>query len=117
MIRLRSHVKNKMIDDDKWLFVSRTLDKMQKQSDRLKTATEGLCISPESPLIECQSWTEVSLIDSLSFLIGDPFDTLSWFIYECDYGRNAKEAGVDGDMRLIDSHDKLRWFIQISVTK
>jgi hypothetical protein len=101
-----------IIDNEKWHFVSGSLDQMQKQSDRLRKATKGLFIAPESPLLECQSWTEESLIAALSLLIDDNFELISWFVYECDYGRDPKHAGGSGDMRLIDSHDKLRWIIE-----
>lgn len=102
------------IDDRIWRFVSCELGDMQKQSDRLADATNGLMIPPESPLLDVQYKTEASLVSALSLLIGDEFDALNWFVYECDYGRGPKEAGPKEDMRLIDSHDKLRWLIEIS---
>ena len=104
-----------MIDDDKWFFVSGTLDAMQKNSERFDNATDGLMIEPESPLVSCLSNSEHNLITALSFLIGDNFNTLNWFVYECDHGRKPMEAGVDGDMRMINSHDRLRWFLELSI--
>jgi len=102
-----------MTDDDKWSFVSSMLNDMQKNSDAFAAATDGLLIAPESPLITAQYRSEHSLINTLSFLVGDHFDSISWFVYECDYGREAKEAGCGGDMKLIDTHDRLRWLIEL----
>lgn len=101
------------INDDVWLFVSGTLDDMQHESDRLKEAVEGLMIAPESPLIDVQDKTNHSLINALSLLINDEFESVDWFVLECDYGREAKQAGKDSDMRVIDTHDKLRWLIEL----
>ena len=102
-----------MIDDDKWHFVSGVLIDMQKQSDIFSKATKGLLIAPESPLCEPLAKTEDSLITALSFLIDDNFNNISWFVYECEYGRNPKEAGCKNNMKLIDSHDRLRWLIEL----
>jgi hypothetical protein len=101
------------IDNDKWFFVSGVLIDMQIQSDRLDAAMNGLMISPESPIRDPQARTEGLLIAALSFLIGDNFDNISWFIYECNYGCDAKEAGCKDDMRLINSHDRLRWLMEL----
>ena len=102
-----------MTPDDKWYFVSGCLQDLQKQSDRLSAATDGLMIAPESPLIEPMGFIEDSLLQALSLLINDDFENLTWFVYECDYGREPKKAGCKTDMRLIDTHDRLRWLIEL----
>jgi len=90
------------------------MTEMQEQSDRLEKATDGLLIAPESPLLDVQYRTEGALLDALSLLINDDFEkNLHWYVYECDYGRMPMEAGPTGDMRLIDSYEKLRWLIEI----
>ena len=103
-----------MIDENKWGFVSRVLLSMEGRSDKLAKETDGLLVSPESPLLEPQARNEESLVEALSLLIDDDFDSLGWFVYECDYGRKPKEAGKDVDMRLIDSHERLRWLIELT---
>ncbi len=102
-----------MIDDDKWYFVSGILADMEKQSDIFSAAHSGLMIPPESPLIDPQYKTESLLIAALSFLVGDYYNNIEWYVYECDYGRDAKEAGCPGNMKSIDTHDRLRWLIEI----
>lgn len=99
--------------DQTWNFIEKTLEKMMQQSDILDKATKPLLLCPESPLIECQSVTEDLLISALEMLAGDEFNNISWYVYECDYGREPREAGIEGDMRLIDSPEKLRWLITI----
>lgn len=101
-----------MIDEETWLFVSKILIDMQIQSDKLIKATERLLIAPESPLIEPHYVVEGNLIKVIERLIGDDFDNISWFVYECDYGRKPLEAGCKNDMRSIDSIENIRWLIE-----
>ena len=99
--------------DDKWLFVSRCIDDLAKQSDRFDAARDQMMIAPESPLVDPFWQTSEALIQSLSMLVNDNFETLSWFVFECDFGRDPKEAGKEGTTKLIDSHEKLRWIIEL----
>ena len=97
--------------EESWAFVFDALDKMQHQNDRLDAATGGLMIAPESPLLDTQWRTVGVLVDALSMLVDDQSDFISWFVYECDYGRDPKEAGFDENIQLINSHEQLRWLI------
>jgi len=99
--------------NDHWYFVSGCLQDLQKEHDILKKATTGLILPPESPLI-CPFF-EVSdmLLKSLSMMINDNDKNIDWFVYECDFGRNPQEAGCKNSMKLIDSHDRLRWLIEL----
>lgn len=103
-----------MISNENWELITKTLTKTREQNDRLEQATKGLMLSPESPLLESQAITECSLINVLAHIVGDAFDTLNWFVYECDYGRRALKAGRNDDMRLIDSYDQLRWLLELN---
>ena len=102
-----------MTDDKTWEFVERSLSIMRDQGDRLKEATDRLHIAPESPLLETHWIVEDAFTRALDRLIGDDYDNISWYVYECDYGRSPNEAGKDGDMRLIDSVQKLRWLVEL----
>jgi hypothetical protein len=101
------------IDDATWAFVVARLEELKGQEKRLLTATDGLKLPPESPLIEPFYSLCDSLLLSLSFMIGDNFENLSWWAYECGFGEYPNEAGCKDDMRLIDSLDKLRWLIEL----
>jgi len=100
-----------MISDDDWHFVTECLADMQKQSERFGSAVENLMIAPESPLVDPMGRTEGMLIAALSRLICDESESLAWFVYECDFGRNPKQAGFEGNMKLIDSIETLRELI------
>ena len=53
------------------------------------------------------------MIEALSLLVDDEFDNISWFVHECDFGRNPQLAGCNGDMRSIDSVEKLRRLVDV----
>lgn len=97
---------------DNWDFIGKTLASMMKQSDRLDKATDWLMIAPESPLLDSQGRTEGSLIEALGILANDQDDWVSWYVYECSYGRAPMEAGPEGEMRLIKTVTDLRWIIE-----
>ena len=52
------------------------------------------------------------VLDVLKEYIGDTFDVISWFVYECDYGRSPAKGVVNGEVTLIDSYDKLRRLVE-----
>lgn len=101
------------IDTDTWDFVCHHLELARDQRDLLDEATSRLKIAPESPLLSCFDKVALSLIDALERMISDPHETLSWWIYECDYGESPKEAGLKSDMRLIEDYGDLRWLIEV----
>ena len=74
--------------------------------DRLERAIEPLkkcfdCVS--GPLID-EIWRSFELaIKQTSRLIGDKSDWLSWYIYECDCGRNPMKAGIGKNVKKISS--------------
>jgi len=99
--------------DSQWEFVSGEIDKIMRQIDRFSDATDGLKIAPESPIVEPIYFVKDIAVGALSRLAGDVGDNIGWFVFECDFGRNAKKAGCDGDMRLINNYDMLRWLIDL----
>ncbi len=91
---------------------------MRVQGDKFSKATGGgLSIAPESPLIEPYYVNEGHLVIALSILMGDDDDSISWFVYECDYGREPMRAGNEDRTRLIDSLENLRWLIELKGAK
>jgi len=100
--------------DDKWRYIGHSLTALQQQYDRHQEATEKLMLCPESPLVDPLYQVGERLLEALSLLIDDNFNNLTWYVYECDFGRKAKEAGARGDMRKIDSLERLRWLVELS---
>ena len=101
-----------MTDDD-WTHITETLEALRAHADRHDAAVDGLMIAPESPLREPYGQIEGLLLASLERIAGDDFDTLNWYVYDCDHGRNPKEAGQLDDLRLIDSLPRLHWLLEV----
>jgi len=99
--------------DDKWAFVAGTLIEMRDQTDKMGEVVSQLQISHESPIVTPCDKMQDSLISTLSLLVEDYFDNLSWFVFECDYGRAPKEAGLKDNMKTIRTVDDLRWVIEL----
>ena len=112
MNREATRAKAMKIDDDRWAFVVVAMMDLERQMRRIEKATDRLMIAPESPLIDPFYRIADTMIAACSELIGDSEGSLSWYAYECEFGKNPKEAGVDGDMRKIDSLAQLRWLIE-----
>ena len=102
-----------MSDDDKWHYIIGVLLNLQNQQIRLNKATNQLLISPESSLIEPFFEISDDLILTLSLLINDKSEYISWYVLECDFGNNPHKAGCEDNMRLIDDFYKLRWLIEL----
>ena len=101
-----------MTDDD-WTHITDTLTSMRVHCGRHEAVLDGLMIAPESPLYQTYWKIEGLLLASLGRIADDIFNSLSWYVYECDYGRKPKEAGQVDDWRRIDSYDRLRWLIEL----
>jgi len=97
----------------KWKFVDQSLNLLQEQVDKVNTAARAAMLCPESPLWEPAHVIGNRLVQALSELVDDNFDHISWYVSECDFGRSPKEAGCIGDMRPIDTVDKLRWLVDL----
>ena len=102
-----------MTDNQKWEYIGKTIKKLETQSKRFDEATDKLMICPESPLVEPFGWLTDFLLDSLSLMVGDTDGNISWFIYDCEYGGNPKEAGCEGNMREIETIEDLRWLVEL----
>jgi hypothetical protein len=99
------------VSDADWAFVTKTLDLMKETTQSFTELTRNIQLAPESPLITPIHTLETALMESLGVILKDGVETIEWYIYECSYGDNPMKAGVDKNMRLIDSHDALRWLI------
>lgn len=106
---------NKMDNVDmKWKFVEQSLNLLQEQVDKVNTAARVALLCPESPLWEPAHIIGTRLVQALSELVDDNFDHIAWYVSECDFGRSPKEAGCIGDVRLIDTVNKLRWLVDMA---
>ena len=105
-----------MIDERDWLQIVRTLKELDAQEQKFNETLEPLMIAPESPVRFALEKTAELAVAALETIAGDDFNSIGWFVYECDFGRKPKQAGFDGNLQLIDSYDKLRWLLDSEKT-
>jgi len=99
--------------DEEWILVSRSLRNMQEQKGTHDAASGLLMIPADAPLVE-PFWNVCdTLLTALSQIAGDDSEWLELFVWDCDFGRKPQEAGIEGDMQLIDSYEQLRWLLEL----
>lgn len=100
--------------DLKWKFIGESLALLQEQTDKINTAARAAMLDPGSPLWEPAYIVGSRLLEALSELVGDGFSSISWHANECDFGREAMDAGCNGDMRKIETIEDLRWLVELN---
>ena len=105
-----------MTTDEKWQYIEKTLVKLMLSHDLHYGAVKAAMIEYESPLVEPMWKVQSLLVDALELLIGDEWGNVNWYVTECDFGREPKEAGIEGDMRVIQTVSELRWLIELQCT-
>ena len=99
--------------DESWSAVCALMTEISAQSARFDAITNGIMLAPESPIRDAFWRVCESAISACSSLIGDEFGYLAWYAYECDFGASPNKAGCPGNLKMIDSLDKLRWVIEM----
>jgi len=102
-----------MTTEENWQFINEALTAMMVLSDEIESAQKPLILNPESPLVEPVWRTQALAVDALEKLIGDKDQNINWFVFECDFGRDSKQAGCKDDMRFIETIDDLRWLCDL----
>lgn len=100
--------------DEIWSLVALHLENLQLRREAFYRATDGLMIAPESPLCNPFYDSERSVIGLLEILTADVLNSISWFVYENDFGKNELEAGYTNgkQMRKVKNADDLRRLLE-----
>lgn len=95
-----------------WQKIETSLMKFQDDHHALMDGTRGLRIEPESILFQSFSDAQNIAVEFISLLVDDPFEFISWYCCECEYGERPMKAGPQKDQREIASIEDLRWLIE-----
>ena len=101
-----------MTNDEKWKFIEYALKDFCRLSDKFDATHRPIMLAPESPLLEPMWNIQSLLVKTLEKLCEDDMDNITWYVFECDFGRDKRKAGCKEDMRVIDSVDRLRWLCE-----
>jgi hypothetical protein len=103
-----------MTDNERWLHIETVLRKMKANTERFNDLIDKIGLMPESVLCESLYQIQDDCIKTLSYLVDDNFDNISWYVFECEYGDKDMEAGKEGDIRAIKTIDDLRWLVELN---
>ena len=101
-----------MTPDQKWEYVELVLVNLQGHAENLRETVRDVKIAPESVLCTSFDYVEASLLETLSLLVDDDFNFITWYVYDCDYGMSPKEAGPKDNIRMIETLVDLRWLVE-----
>ena len=74
----------------------------------------GDIINRDCELFAAYDRMEYNYITAVALLIGDESNWIEWYVYDNDCGRKGLEAGIKGDLSVIDSVEKLVKLIETS---
>lgn len=93
------------------------IEKLQQRIQAFEVASKDLSKLigyPSGEFGESIGYLVDLLIETTSVVIGDEQKWLSWFIYDCEFGKKPMVATVDGKEYLVDSIDVLLNVIKAS---
>jgi len=106
-----------MTDDEKWRHIKECILLLMEQNERISKAARSIGLIPESVFLDAFNLSNDKFIDSLSMLVDDTGEYISWFILENNYGRGDLTAGIKDNMQMIKTVDDLRWLIELGTSK
>ena len=92
-----------------WKHVKKVLKELEQLTEEHRKICNSVNLSPDSPLIKPILDLEELLVQTLEVLVGDKNDTISWYVYDNDYGKAHLKGGIDGVYKEIKSVKDLKW--------
>lgn len=103
-----------MTRDEKLTHLRAWHDAMTKADATIQPVIDALALCGEDPITNTVWQLQSELTKAYAALIGDAFESMSWFAAENDMGRNGMDAGVDGNTRPIRTVEDLLWLIEVT---
>lgn len=103
-----------MTREQKLLHIQAWHDAMTKADDTIQPVIDALKLCGEDPITNTVWQLQTDLTRAYAALLDDAFESLAWFAYENDMGRNGMQAGAAGEMRPIRTVEDLLWLIEVT---
>mgnify|MGYP003404258912 CR=1 FL=1 len=87
---------------------------MTKADEAIKPVIDALKLCGEDPITNTVWQLQTDLTRAYAALIGDAFESMSWYASENDMGRKGMEAGLSGSLRPIRTAEDLLWLIEVA---
>ena len=89
-------------------------DAMTKANETLQPVIDAMALCGEDPITNTVWQLQTDLTRAYAALIGDAFESMSWYASENDMGRQGREAGISGTLRPIRTAEDLLWLIEVT---
>lgn len=102
-----------MTREQKLLRIQAWHDAMTKADETIQPVIDALALCGEDPITNTVWQLQTDLTRAYAALIGDAFESMSWYASENDMGRQGMEAGAAGETRPIKTVEDLLWLIEL----
>jgi len=101
------------MNTEKLNFVMDALETLRIKMKEFDTFIDTVGLDYEGTLCSNVFHTYDSLVDSLSMLIDDKDEWISFFIYDCDWGQRSKDVVINGKPYEIETLEDLRTILNV----
>ena len=103
-----------MTRDEKLAYLQAWHDAMTKADATIQPVVDALALCGEDPITNTVWQLQSDLTKAYAAILGDVFQSLSWYAGENDMGRKGMDAGVDGNTRPIRTVEDLLWLLEVT---
>lgn len=103
-----------MTRDEKLAHLQAWHDAMTKADATIQPVVDALALCGEDPITNAVWQLQSDLTRAYGALIGDAFESLSWYSSENDMGRKSMEAGTKVQTRPIRTVEDLLWLLEVT---
>lgn len=102
-----------MTRDEKLTHLRAWHDAMTKADATIQPVIDALALCGEDPITNTVWQLQSELTKAYAALIGDAFESMSWYAADNDMGRQGREAGLSETLRPIRTVEDLLWLIEV----
>ena len=84
-----------MIPEEKWKFVKKELERFQKRDSKLGKLCADLKINIDSPLFDSFIEAQISLLNTLAFLVEDNYSILQQYVFGENFGKSYEDLKAE----------------------
>ena len=103
-----------MTRDEKLAHIQAWHDAMVKADETIQPVIDALALCGEDPITNTVWQLQSDLTKAYAAILGDVFQSLSWFSGENDMGRKSMEAGTKAQTRPIRTVEDLLWLMEVT---
>lgn len=104
-------MKNKNYDKE-WELINKAIANLKRQSEVFADFENVVGINPESKVSNSFNAVGELLINTMSFMVDDEFEFISWYIYQNEFGKLKLSEAINDNLKEIRNLKLLRKLIE-----